>query len=462
MRIHRSTKGKAALLTLCAVIAAALLFVPQMSSYAAGDINVQIGEIQGAGNDFPGFTFDLYEVGAYDGPDFKLNDSFKDVQGVNVQIPRKEDYDKQKKPGDPSWEEAWQQSAKNLANYIKTPAEGAAAIAPVQTFNNIKAGTPVRYHSDKNALFLLVGHTVQYNKQNYTPVPMFVRTLNGEETYTVGTAKVEITPVVYDHALAKEWSGEPTGAAAALRPAAIDVGIYYGSTLIDTVTLGGEGGEWTYSWKSEESGNKYKYIGSNGTTKEFTPQGDPVWSVREFTSESEMKSDAAKAAAGNLRFYSPDCTPKTSATAESFIITNTLTYKSLELEKVIDGYYEGDQNATFSFLVKGFKEGNNTETPDYTNHIGITMNANEGVLRSMPATLNYIPADITRIEVTEEYSGNYTPGEISISNDNPYMWYVTAQNTHSGHGPKSGVVNTYRNVFDENLPAPNQVPDSPK
>ncbi len=437
-RRHRRTKAICAVLA--ALVLAGLMCIPKMPAYAAGNIKVDVAS-DGLGDDFEGFTFKLYEVGAYNGPDFQL---YKEYEDVNVQIPRyKEDGSE-----DPDWQAKWLQAANNLAVHIEHPAEGETPMSPVQTFTGIKEGNPISYHSDKNALFLLVGETVTVDKVNYTPVPMFVRTLNGEEAYTMdATTKIKAEPVVFNHSVLKEWSGEPEDKEGqpitSLRPAAIDVGIYYGSQLIDTITLGGEGGQWTYSWQSEESGDTYYYI--NGEERKSFQPGpkDNAWDVKEIINEDEIKSDEARAAFANLRFYSPDYNKSASTTGESFIITNVFSSKSLELVKEIDMYDIDDQNLTFSFLIKGFND--NDEEPIYTNHVGVALRYEDGPV-SEPTVVNYIPKDVTRITVEEEYSGNYTLKEpVTITFDEKAnVWKVHATNVHNNHGPKSGVVNKYR------------------
>ena len=132
----RSTIAK----SIAAVAFSALLAVTMMitvlplNAYAEGGIiNVKLADIEGLGSDFAGFTFELYEVGGYDGSEFILVPDYSDV---DVKIPSEEEYDKTKKPGDPSWQEAWLISANTLANHIKHPASGEPAKSPVKTFTN--------------------------------------------------------------------------------------------------------------------------------------------------------------------------------------------------------------------------------------------------------------------------------------------------------------------------------------
>ncbi len=292
--------------------------------YAAGDITVNLANIEGVGDDFPGFTFDLYKVGGYEGAGYKLDPEYSDV---DVSIPSEEEYNKTKKAGDPTWQEAWLASANTLANHIKHPAEGEKANL-VKTFSGVMPGDSMTYSSDENALFLLIGNTVRYKNMDYTPVPIFVRTLDGEETYTIDAeTKIKFEPVLFEHSLMKIWDDKDDKDG--IRPTAIEVGIYYGSQLIDRVVLGGESGEWTYTWESEETGETFCYIGTKDGEefrKDFTPgDGDSAWGVREFTSADQIKDSEAKEESKNLKYYTPAYAKKSGETFEVFVINNPQT-----------------------------------------------------------------------------------------------------------------------------------------
>ena len=327
MKTHRCRNATTIYTMIFVLILAAVMCVIPANVYAAGQINVDLASIEGVGDDFPSFTFELYRVGGYDGPDFVLDPYYSDV---NVNIPNKEEYDKTKKAGDPTWEEAWLKSASILANHIKHPTAGQKTPPLVQTFTGVNPGDSMSYSSEENALFLLIGKTVTYNNKNYTPVPIFVRTLNGTETYTIDAeTKIKVEPVVFEHSLMKVW--EDDNDKYDIRPEAIEVGIYYGSQLIDRVVLGGEDGEWTFKWKSEETGDTYCYIyeDEDGSIvrKDFTPgENDDAWGVREFTKADQIKDSEARAESDNLKYYKPVYEKKTSDTLELFIINNPSNY----------------------------------------------------------------------------------------------------------------------------------------
>ena len=303
------------------VLLAGLLSCVPANVYAAGEIRVDLADIESAGEDFPGFTFNLYKVGGYDGGNFILDPDYPDV---NVLIPKKEDYDKTRKPGDPTWDEAWLAPAAALANHIQHPAGGESP-SPVMTYSNVMPGDSMTYSTDENALYLLIGDTVRYDNKYYTPSPIFTRTLNGEETYTLDAeTKISIDPVVYEHSLMKVWDDNDN--AGGVRPAAIEVGVYYGSQLIDRVKLGGSTGKWTYTWESEETGDTFYYVAEAADGSEirkgFTPESSGSWGVREFTQADQISDGEAKAEASKMVYYKPDYKRTSSESLEAFTITN--------------------------------------------------------------------------------------------------------------------------------------------
>lgn len=291
-----------------AFLLAGVLFPAQLDVYAAGAVTVKIADIDGLGADFPGFNFKLYEVGGYDGPRFVLDPEYADS---GVTLP---EYDEENPEPD---QEAWLSAAESLANYIKHN-DGSD---PVSTFENIKPGEEISYYSDNTSLFLLVGETVRYDNQYYTPSPIFVRTFKDSETYTIdGMLKIKIEPVVFKHSLKKTWDDEGYSD---VRPTAIEIGIYYGDQLIDSVMLGGEEGKWTYTWTSEEAGDTYCYISEDQERIEFEPgTGDQGWGVREFITANEMTSSEAIAEADKMLNYSPEYSKTSSEDMEAFTINN--------------------------------------------------------------------------------------------------------------------------------------------
>ena len=308
MKTRKRIVPKALVTMMLAILLAGMLFPAQLDVYAAGDFTVRIADIDGLGEDFPGFTFELYEVGGYDGPQFVLNSEYADS---GVTLP---EYEKDVEPD----QEAWLSAAESLANYIRH-SEGSEAVT---SFENIKPGDSISYQTEKDALYLLVAETVRYDNKYYTPAPIFVRTLNNKsDIYTIDAVlKMKIEPVVFKHSLMKTWDDNDNREA---RPKAIEVGIYYGNQLIDSVTLGTDTGKWTYTWTSEESGDTYCYISEDQERIEFqSGSGDQGWGVREFTRVQEMTSSEAKAEAAKMVNYNPQYSKNSSEDMESFVINN--------------------------------------------------------------------------------------------------------------------------------------------
>ena len=83
MKTRKRILPKALVISMLALLLAGMLFPAQLDVYAAGDFTVKIADIDGLGTDFPGFTFELYEVGGYNGPNFVLNSEYKD-SGVTL------------------------------------------------------------------------------------------------------------------------------------------------------------------------------------------------------------------------------------------------------------------------------------------------------------------------------------------------------------------------------------------
>ena len=305
--------------SICAIVLSLLImgFIAPMNidAFAAGgSISVSVASLDGVdSSDFPGFTFKLYKVGGYKGADFDLDPEF------DVSLPESEEDG-----------QAWLDAAAKVANIIEHPAEGQEKRSPEKVFDNVKpGGDPMYYSTNENGLFLLIGNTVNYKGSNYTPVPMFVRTFNGtDDEYTIanvdGMIKILIEPAVLEHSVIKTWDDKENRDG--VRPESIEVGIYYGSQLIDRIVLGGDEGKWTYKWKSLESGENYRYIGEKNGEEviiEFTPgPDDKAWGVREFTDKSQIKDSVAKSESKNLIYYEPEYSKSTSKTLELFKINN--------------------------------------------------------------------------------------------------------------------------------------------
>ena len=71
-----SIKASSIISIILSVILSGLLLCSPSDVYAAGDIRIDLADIEALGNDFPGFTFSLYKVGGYDGGSFVLDPDY--------------------------------------------------------------------------------------------------------------------------------------------------------------------------------------------------------------------------------------------------------------------------------------------------------------------------------------------------------------------------------------------------
>ena len=416
------------------------------------------------------FTFRLYRVGGFDGPDFALEGAYAET-GADVRIPNEEEYDPDDYDG-MSWQEAWMDAANTLKTAVgaDTASVGSVELAP---------GDTESIDVNQNGLYLLVGDPVIAGDTRWTPQPILISILNGDSEMTINNevvVKLVSEKVVFEHSVAKfwNWSGdadaenpEDTEASVsqdvidAVKPSEIKVEIRYGGEKIDTVTLNDEN-SWMYSWESLETGDTYKYRekGSNEWTTEFEPnEENPEWTVVEVRTIDENGAAADQPSADDvsrLRYFSVSYDKIPNGDAETFKITNTLIFKNIEIIKSLDGYDADQQNVTLSFVVTG-KDAAGTEI--YKNHVGMVFGPEQGL--ESRKVLTGIPADVQTIEVHEEYTGNYElDGKPEITYDSSSAtWTVKMKNKHSGHGPGGGVVNSYMLGEDPQQDFGDEVPE---
>jgi len=135
--------------------------------------------------------------------------------------------------------------------------------------------------------------------------------------------------------------------------------------------------------------------------------------------------------------------------ADAAVLVNEYsTLSELELTKVLDGYVDAgtDSNVTMAFKVVGY-DADGSEV--YSTHVGMTFSKDDvdpdtGTYRKT-AKLKDLPR-AARYEVTEVYSGNYTPDAAvkqAEYNEKARLWTVSFDNSHSGYTPGSGAVNKY-------------------
>lgn len=441
-------------------------FGPKQTMAAGGVATVTLTNIDGlsAGT---AFDFELYKVGHFSGPGLVLEDEFKG-SNANVTIPKKADY-KAEDYGGKSWENAWLDSANTLGTFINSMASKPASIGGVHT---LRPGESFSQPVTDNGLYLVMSKTVrdsENDKVNWTPQPMYISILNGDSEATLTNNEVVVkilrTPVPSKHKVTKRWE-IPKGREDSLMPSEIIVNILYGGDVIDTVKLNNDN-NWTYDWSSDESGEKYKYIGEGDKVIEFEPdKTNPKWSVVEI-----FDADAYKAATGkdateaelaeisklagrftvDYELPDPEITEQTGI--EQFFIDNKYSKSELELTKKLDGFVDGGDrsNVTTAFRIVA-KDADGNEI--YNIILGISFAKDDEVdadgYYTKTRKITDIPVNADEITVTEVYSGQYKrdseksskrEGEIVFDSEKN-LWTVTMDNTHDYH-QGSGVVNKY-------------------
>lgn len=445
MKTRKKINIKMILSIMLAIVVAGGFGFPFMNAYAAGgNAIVNLGEI----TDLPSgtsFDFDIYKVGDYthdsDGKAvFELNGAYAS-SGADVKIPNQDEFDPDEHGGT-SWEQTWLDSANTLATFI----DGMDSKPTPDATMTIASGGSGSAYLSSNGLYLLVGKTTIVDNVRWTPQPMFISILNGDNTFDMNNevaVKMKSEVIVFEHSLLKIWNGLDETLEEMVKPKEIKVKICYGGETIDTVTLNDDN-DWSWAWTSTETGDTYTYNYKDGDeekTIEFKPnKDDPKWTVVEVRDVNDSsKPDAADIA--KLRYFNVSYENNN----EQHTITNTFTTKSLILNKSLDGYDDEGHNVTLSFKIIG---KNAADEVVYTNHLGISFSKKEDLEK--PATLSYIPSDVVKIEVEEEYSANYEQdGDPEITYDEDTgTWTVVMKNKHSDHGPKGGVVNKYEHGKD--------------
>jgi LPXTG-motif cell wall-anchored protein len=117
----------------------------------------------------------------------------------------------------------------------------------------------------------------------WTPQPVYIAILGGDSSVDINNdvvIKIVKTITTLRHRVTKVWEIK-SGSEKTAKPSEINVNIRYGGQIIDTVKLTPDN-NWTFEWRSEESGDKYKYI-SGDRTVEFTPTDkNHKWTVDEI------------------------------------------------------------------------------------------------------------------------------------------------------------------------------------
>ena len=456
---HRILKVSLAVL-LAVVLAGAFCYSPKETYAAGGTARVSLASVEGlsAGTEF---GFELYKVGHFEGAGLVLDEAY---QGSHADLSMESDDS-----------EGWLASAKTLATYIDGMASKPAAVGETR---HIGPGGTAAWTVADNGLYLVKGSTArdaENSKINWTPQPMYIRILNGDQTAALTNnevvTKLVRTPVALKHSVIKAWD-IPEGKSETAKPAEINVAILYGTTTVDVVKLNSDN-SWSWAWESEEDGNKITYIHANGegedpTEKTFeAADGDLSWSCMEIFTVEDLSAarsaaleatdsvtsggavtddEAAELAKLSRRFTVtyPDPEQSEESEMERINITNTYSVTELEIIKNLDGYVDnGDSsNITIAFRVTGL-DADGVEV--YSSIAGITFGKSDDLTKSTVVT--GIPVNAETITVTEVYSAGYTPKETelnAVKSEDDGKWTVTFDNTH-GRTPGSGVVNKYEN-----------------
>ena len=397
-----------------------------MPSYAAGSGTATVTYKPVAEGKLDATTFSLYKVGhferykegdvlpkGYEVGDayLALDDGIPNAGGkVDVTI-RKDAYTDEK-----AWTAAWQTSAAALASVIDgagvKPIATAQAVAPtgIATFTGLEdglylvTGTPNQKYMDPAT------QTTTY----YTPNASFILVFQGQASLVV---KYE-TKTVKEYVLHKAWS--IPAKYRALQPESIQVRLLSKTQESEVwkeeeiVTLNDEN-NWTYEWESDP---------------------DLAWKWEEIMSEED-----------SLNFVMTEETPvfDENDNKQYITLTNAYTRYQLELTKILDQFLEnGDNSATFAFEIRGFIGTKQV----YTGSAGI--NFAKDATGSMTKLVDNIPANLTRLEVEEVYTGNYKAVGAKVKdatfNVDRGLYTVSFENEFNDDVTiKGGIVNKYTN-----------------
>lgn len=459
---HRITKTIGALVLALVLVASFGAFGPKQTMAAGGTATVTLANAEGL-SDGTEFEFEMYKVGHFSGPGLVLEDNLKG-SGASVDFPSGSSEKEAAKA------ERMLASAAQLTDYIDNN-----GIKPdlVKAFA-LKPGNSEYVSVGENALYLVRSHAVRDAEASYNwePQPVYVAVLDGDSSITISNEvaiKIVGTPIGSFHMVNKEWAPLPEGVSLS-KPEAVFVNIRYGNKIVDTVKLNNDN-DWMYRWTSEESGDTYKYIGTDdegqSKTVEFKPEGDPKWSCDEVLDAQdyaenfeERAYDSAKARAFTddelktlekvaMRYSSYEKPLEDTGETERHVIVNEYSKRRLELTKKLDGYVDaGDRsNVTMAFRVIAYKG----DSEIYNNVIGMSFAADSEVdgdgKYTQTKVINDIPVNADKVTVEEIYSGQYAGDSIkTVEGDDMQkeVITVTMDNTHDYH-QGSGVVNKYGN-----------------
>lgn len=318
-------------------------------------------------------NFELYKVGTFghDSQGKTTVDLVDELKGsgvnLNIAVPEKEE----DMAEGSAWHQSWLTAAGNLDNWMKTPASGKTIPEPVWTGAFKKSADYQKIDKElSNGIYLLSGDEQLVGEQFWAPVPVLIMVLNGETEFEIVNTdlKMATRPLVHKHTVTKTWQDDQYKSG---RPASVKVGIYYGSTQMDTVTLS-DANNWTYTWYSQNAidriytskdpenksakGVETDKLNEGNSYKLSLPEEDASWRVDEIMPAKYGKDENA---------YNRDVVVIKSddTTLEQFRIENTVltpvTHNPPVL-KTIDGG-EPDDDATFEFSLTAIETTANVE-----------------------------------------------------------------------------------------------------
>ncbi len=310
-------------------------------------------------------NFELYKVGTFGHDSEGMTtidlDSMVAASGVNLNI-EVPDTEEEKAEGS-EWHKDWLSAASDLANWIKTPAEGKKTPDPIWTGQLSKSPEYQQINGNfENGVYLLIGDEQRVGDQYWAPVPVLIMVLDGDTYFEISNIdlKMQTRGVVHEHTVTKTWqdAGYEDN-----RPESVTIGIYYGGNQVDTVVLS-DANNWTYTWYSTESAemtysSKDPDTGVGVTTAKLNSgndytiplKGSGVWTVAEL----DLPSGYTWSLSG----------PEQSDDSEKFILTNTLLPPVTDnppVEKIVNG--DGaDPDDTFKFKFEAVSNTAGVENP---------------------------------------------------------------------------------------------------
>lgn len=282
---HRMIHLVGTMMLVMAMTVTMIGYAPQIALAAGGQATVTLVEADGLDPNTE-FSFELYKVGHFEGPDFVLDDNLKDSK-VDVDFPSGSD------ETDKAKAERMLESASQLSKYID---DNNISLTSIGGSHPLKPGESFSESVSENGLYLVRSNTVRDASGanfNWTPQPVYIMILNGDSSIEISNdvvVKIVKTSIQFRHRVKKTWVIPES--AVDEKPSAIYVNIRYSGEVIDVIKLT-SAGSWTYDWLSEEEGDQYKYIGhdvnGNEIVKEFTPdKSKPYWSADEILDSSEV------------------------------------------------------------------------------------------------------------------------------------------------------------------------------